>query len=236
MHTRQQRGTTAYRTVRWAASITLLLLPVLLLTFLGGLAAPLAAQTSDAPIDFETIPGATAQEGLVISDQFAATHGVTFQLEGGGNPVLAEVGSPVSAFLGPPNDTTPDTPLAGQNIGQYFLTDDGSLNTSSSNLIIRYDPPTAAASGIILDIDSSEVFTIEARGASDAVLQTITVEAGDPGTGDGRATRWSFSRMDTDIASLRFVGERPVGNFGLGFDNFSARTPATFLYLPLIQR
>jgi hypothetical protein len=235
MHTHQQRGTTADRTVCQVASITLLLL-VLLLTFLGGPAAPLAAQTSEAPIDFETIPGATAEEGLVISDQFAATHGVTFQLEGGGNPVLAEVGSPVSAFLGPPNDTTPDTPAAGQNIGQYFLTDDGTLNTSSSNLIILYDPPTAAASGVILDIDSSETFTIEARNAADDVLQTITIEAGDPGTGDGMAARWSFDRADADIFSLRFIGERPIGNFGLGFDTFNARSPAQVVYLPLVQR
>lgn len=209
---------------------------LLLLLVSGGPAAPLAAQTSDAPIDFETIPGAIAQEGLVISDQFAATHGVTFELEGGGTPVLAEVGSPVSAFLGPPNDTTPDTPAAGQNIGQFFLTDDGTLNASSSNLVILYDPPTAAASGVILDIDSSETFTIEARNAADAVLQAITIEAGDPGTGDGMAARWSFGRTEADIVSLRFVGERPVGNFGLGFDNFNARSPAQFVYLPLVQR
>jgi hypothetical protein len=221
---------------RWYVGTVLLLVLLALLGSIHWSAAPLVAQTSEATIDFETIRGAIPEEGLTISDQFAASHAISFQLEGGGNPVLAEVGGSVSAFLGPPNDTTPDTPAENQNIGQYFLTDDGALNTSSRNLIVLYDIPTAAASGMILDIDSSETFTIEARNASGDVLQTITIDAGDPRTGDGIATLWSFDRADADIASLRFIGERPVGDFGLGFDNFNARSAAPFIYLPLVQR
>jgi hypothetical protein len=194
------------------------------------------AQTSDAQIDFETIPGGTPQEGLIISDQFVATAGVSFALEGGGYPVLADVGGEATAFLGHPNNSAPDTPAPDQPIGQYFLTDDGEIGGESPNLIVNYDPPTAAASGVVLDVDNRESYTIEARDASDTVLQTVSVSAGDPGTGDGLATRWSLERENADIVSLRFRSGTPSTLIGLGFDNFNARSAINEVYLPLIRR
>ena len=174
-----------------------------------------AAVVSAQRIDFETIPGGTPQDGLPISTQFLATHGVEFRLVGGGSPVLAEVGSPTTAFV--PNDT----PEADQ--GSFFLTDDGMLNTDSQDLLVLYDTPTASASGVILDIDGSEIFTIEARNAADQVVQTLVIESGDPLTGDQESTPWVLSRPTADITSIRFSGERPGGGrFGLGFDDFSA--------------
>ena len=181
---------------------------------------------SAAVIDFETIPGGTPSEGLVISNQFQATEGVIFRLEDGTSPVLAEVGSPLTAFTGPPNNTGNDTPASGQNIGRFFLTDDGVLSSSlvSPALIVTYDIPTAAASGVILDIDFNETFLIEAKDINGSVLETITITAGDPNTGDGIATFWSFDRTLNDIVSIRFKGSRTqAGGFGLGFDNFNAR-------------
>ncbi len=190
--------------------------------------ASCAAVAGAQRIDFETIPGGTPQDGLPISTQFLASHGIEFRLVGGGSPVLAMVGAPTTAFV--PNDT----PEADQ--GSFFLTDDGNLNTDSRDLLVLYDTPTANASGIILDIDGSEIFTIEARDAADQVVQTVVIENGDPMTGDRESTPWSLSRPTADIVSIRFSGERPGGGrFGLGFDDFSAfgggtgscvRTPA----------
>lgn len=188
-------------------------------------------------IDFETVPGETLFEGLAISDQFQSSHGIVFSLENGNNPVLAEVGSPATAFSGCPFFGCPDTPAPNQNIGSFFLTDDGDLSgLESEALIVTYDPPTAVASGVILDIDFDETFTIEARDENKNVIETVTIEAGDPNTGDGIATPWILFRSDADVYSIRFAGMRnDAGAFGLGFDNFGARSATFFIYLPLLM-
>ncbi len=176
-------------------------------------------------ITFESIPGAgLPQEGMQISTQFRESSGITFMLEGGGVPVIAQVGEPATAFRGRPSNDGADNPAPGQNIGSFFLTDDGLLGVSATPLIVQYSPPTAAASGVILDIDARETFMIEARDENDLVLQQIMFAEGDPETGDGIATRWSFSRDNADIFSIRFVGSKTSGAFGLEFDNFSARS------------
>ena len=186
-------------------------------------------------IDFETVPGDTPVEGLHISNQYEASEGVTFSLQSGGTPVLAKVGSPATAFIGPNNG--PDTPAPNQGIGQYFLTDDGLLNGLTADpLIVTYSTPTAAASGSIVDIDFDESFLVEAFDAGSALIDSFTINAGDAGTGDGIATFWSIQHATADIMSIRFTGTRTTsGVFGLAFDNFSARSvvplPASVLLL-----
>jgi hypothetical protein len=107
-----------------------------------------------------------------------------------------------------------------------FLTDDGVLeDLAAPPLIVQYDVPTAAASGVILDIDYDEMFMVQARDARGVVIATVTIHAGNPQTGDGIATPWSIERDRADIYSIRFVGHRTVdGAFGLGFDNFCTRS------------
>jgi hypothetical protein len=178
-------------------------------------------------IDFEWIPGfGTPWEGLVLDTQFLSTHGVTFSLDGGVAPVIADIGGNTTGFYGPPDHTAGDKPAAGQNLGSYFLTDNGIVSGTpfAPPLIVVYDPPTAEASGEIIDIDHDEQFTIELRDAYDVVIDTISITAGDPGTGDGLATPWSFDRDENDVFSIRFVGSRTEpGGFGVGYDNFYAR-------------
>ena len=168
-------------------------------------------------IDFESIPGESPYEGLLISDQFLSTAGVSFSLEGGGFPVLAEVGFPMTAFeLG-------DTPTPDQGTGSFFLTDTGSLSGDTPPaVIISYSIRTGIASGVLLDIDFNEGWTIEAFNSDGVLLDTITLNSGDPGTGSALATPWSFNRVRNDISSIRLSGIRPgsAGYFGLGFDNF----------------
>lgn len=193
-----------------SASLTLLIATALTLLLS---ASPMQAVL----IDFETIPGDTPSEGLEISDQFLTTAGVSFSLDGGGFPTLAEVGSPTVAFA------PSDSPASGQGTGSFFLTDTGSLgNANPPAVVVSYSTPTAIASGVLLDIDFNESWTIEAFDASDVLLETISIEAGDPGTGNALATPWSFDRSTNDIASIKLTGSRPgaVNVFGLGFDNF----------------
>jgi len=178
-------------------------------------------------IDFEWVPGfGTPWEGLAIDTQFLSTHGVTFVLDTGAAPVIADIGGNSTGFFGPPGHTAGDKPAVGQNLGSYFLTDDGSITGDpvAPPLIVTYDPPTAEASGEIVDIDHDEQFIIELRDQFGAVIDSITITAGDPGTGDGLATPWSFDRDENDVFSIRFVGSRTeAGGFGLGYDNFYAR-------------
>ncbi len=194
----------------------ILIVPLLLI------ASPAVAEL----IDFETVPGVgTPFEGLTISDQYAATHGVTFSLLGGGAPVVAEVGPPTTAFQGPPNHSGSDNPVPGQGIGQFFLTDDGqTVGIDPLPLVVDYDPPASEASGVILDMDVDESFTIEAFDEVGASLAVILIQSGDPFTGDGIATPWNMVRPTPEIARLVFTGDRSTpGFFGLGFDNFDAR-------------
>ena len=133
-----------------------------------------------------------------------ASDGIVFELEDGSHPVVAEVGDPVSAFG---SNFGGDTPAPDQGVGSFFLTDDGVLaGLLSPALIVSYDPPTSAASGVILDIDLGEEFTIEAKDDNGRVVDTITLTAGDLLAGDGVATPWSFSRINPDIYSIRFEG------------------------------
>lgn len=191
------------------------------------IAAPLAVPDAGAAlIDFETVPGAGAPfEGMTISDQYAATEGVTFSLLGGGAPVIAEVGPPTTAFQGPPNHNGSDNPIPGQGIGQFFLTDDGeTAGLEPQPLVVSYDPPASEASGVILDMDVDERFTIDVRNGIGEVIETVVIHAGDPLTGDGVATPWNIVRAQADIASITFTGDRDhPGFFGLGFDRFDAR-------------
>lgn len=179
-------------------------------------------------IDFETIPGGTPSDLLQINTQFTTSNGVTFSLEGGGNPFLAEVGSPRTAFGGPPSNSGNDNPAPNQNIGSYFLTDDDEINsTAPQPLIISYSSPVKLVGGVILDIDTNfpvesriEQWTIEAKDNVGTILDTIVLTWGDPNTGDGIATPWSFHRPSADVSEIRiaYTGNDEPG-VGLGFDN-----------------
>lgn len=205
--------------------------PLLRLSLAASLLAFLAPIAEAVPIDFETIPGGVPVEGLVISDQFRATLGVRFELEGGGLPVLAQVGAPMTGFGGGATNL-PDTPTAGAAalIGSYFLTDDGTVGAPPAPMVIRYDTPVAAAGGILIDVDGwgqgriYEAFRIEARDANDLVLDTLELIGAIDG--DGEVAPWSFSHALEDIFSIRisYFGNKPTG-IGFGFDRFSPSSP-----------
>lgn len=208
----------------------------MLKTIVTGAAIALASPSLAATITFETIPGDTPAEGLAISTQFLADYGITFSLKGGGSPVLAMVGDPLTAFAGPPNHTTSDLPAAGQGVGRYFLTDDGQLTPGASEtLVVTYEQATDAASGVILDIDFTEYFIISLYDAQTGgnLLASHTIDGSDPGTGDGIATFWSFNRASADVYRIEFVGDKPRGGgFGLAFDNFSYNSSTPAVPLP----
>ena len=168
-------------------------------------------------------------DGMAISNQFLTKFGVAFSLEGGGFPVLAKVGPPLTAFSGP---TGEDGPATNQNVGSFFLTDDGQTGPAPPALIISYVAPVAAASGVIIDIDSNpalggaERWRVEARGAGNILLEAALLTPTSFNGGDGKATPWSFLRTTNDIYFVRviYAGDKTNG-IGLAFDNFSPSLP-----------
>ena len=174
-------------------------------------------------IDFETVPGDSPREGLVIKDQFKSSYGVTFRFEDGSPVILAKVGPPTAGFEGPGGQS--DLPAPGQNIGDYFVTRKG-LNKPPP-LIIEYTNPVSAASGYLIDIDGanmttdSEEFTVEIRDRNNQILESRYLNKNTPGTGDGIATPFSFQRSNRDIYSIRIICGGTRKNFGVAFDNFS---------------
>ncbi len=179
------------------------------------------AQTSNT-VTFETIPGGTPTDGLPINTQFLADFGIAFSLEGGGSPVLAQVGEPRTAFQG--YNLLADQPAPGTNTGSFFLTDDGGIVGPPAPIIISYANPVAAASGVLLDIDGMEGWQIQARDELDNVIDAVDLV---PNLVlDGSATLWSFTRPTADIHSIRMLYTGVQSNFvGLAFDNFSPAAP-----------
>ena len=101
------------------------LLPLLVILFLSSLSLSAQVFNGCITIDFETLPTGVPFEGAQISNQYYADFGLTFELENGNFPVLAQVGNPTTAFGSAFGN---DTPAPGQNIGSFFLTDDGLLS------------------------------------------------------------------------------------------------------------
>lgn len=194
----------------------------------------LSMNSQAANIDFESIPAGAPFDGMVIGTQFEAEYGVSFSLSNGELPVLAQVGGYETAFEG--FNDLPDTPVStpDQHVGQFFLTDDTSLGLST-DLIVDYSTAVSAASGVLLDIDRNEIWTITAFDSQGAQVDQQVIQDGDIGTGDGLATTWSFNHgSTTDIAQLVFSGFRPIGQnrFGLAFDNFSPSEAVSEVPIP----
>lgn len=173
-------------------------------------------------INFETLPFQVPTEGLTIRNQFETSFGLTFELENGSFPVLAEVGGVTTAFGSAYGN---DTPAPGADMGRFFLTDDGQLSgLFSPPLILRFQVPIDSFAGCIVDIDLGEEFIIQALDEFDNIILADTIVDGDPGTGDGELSCWGFNLpgCEGSIHAIRYEGFREMeGAFGLGLDSFS---------------
>ncbi len=87
--------------------------------------------------------------------------------------MLAQVGALRTAFQG--FGGLPDEPAPETGAGTYFLTDDGVVSGPPTPLIVTYDTPVAAASGMHLVVDGDEAWELRARDASDGILDTFIV-------------------------------------------------------------
>jgi|SRR5581483_2487326 len=187
-------------------------------------------------INFDSVPGGVPSDGEAISTQYQASDGVTFGTADGGTPRLAEVGSPVTAFM---SKFGQDTPAPGQNLGNFFLTAGTPLGPPPPPVLVNFVNPVASVGGDILDIDGktagAESWRVDALNSSGLMIDSVTLTQTSAGAGDGMATPFAISHTSADISSLEitFTGSKTTG-VGLGFDNFTASaTPAPGAAVPL---
>lgn len=204
---------------------------------LGALAAAqLRAQTQR--IDFETYPdGSSPMDGELLTGQFAVW-GVTFELIDGGEglgPRIARVGPDRTAFIGHNGGADRPHPSQEENVGQFFLTDDGEFNNGGLAYALRVNyledfPPVYRAYGELLDLDDEEWWILRALRSDGSVIQEQRYDVFSDGAGNGQAAPWYFDLAEP-IRAIEFIPHQDDNdNFGLAFDNFS---PSSIPFYPV---
>ena len=202
------------------------------LTFLG-LAALTGAVHAGSFIGFETVNTAASTDALALVEQFRPTQGIRFARADGGTVAIAKTGTPFTAFAAGPDGATYSAgdsvlttdPLA-TSVGASFLKLAGNPTAA---LIINYDYATAAAGGVIIDVDANETWAI--RGYSDAgttlVAETV-IAGGTKGTGDQTVTPWALTSNTANMVQIRIVQTGANLNSGAALDLFSPYGPLDF--------
>ena len=173
-------------------------------------------------IDFELLPdGSTPFEGEMIGTQYLAGFGISFMLEDGTTPQIAETGGVVANAFG--SAWGNDELMPGEPIGSFFLTDDGMLTgLTTPALVVMWDNPIDSVAFGLMDIDFDEFFVMEAKDIAGNTIVLDTIFSGDPMTGDGVFTDWAVQLPTNNVRSLRVEGNRmDAGAFGFGMDNLS---------------
>ena len=177
-------------------------------------------------VGFETVGPNAANDGLVLSQQFRSTMGIRFSRVDGGAVTLAKSGAPYTAFasgqdtaLWTAGDSLLSTDPWASRVGEFVV---GLSGAPASALIIDYDYATAAASGLLLDVDADETWVIRAYSDNGITLVSeIVLEGGSPGTGDRSATPWAIVRPSAEMVQLRIVQTGGNLNAGAGLDLFA---------------
>lgn len=196
---------------------------------IAALAALCAPASFAATVNFEELPGGLPRDRQIITDQFEATAGVTFNIRDfqtgqirSSGPALAQVGGTGTAFFGEGFDRV--QPSLAERVGRFFLTDNNSSITGRpDNFILTaiYSTASAFFSADILDLEGSEAFDVRFYDAAVGgnLLNNISIIGGDPDTGDGAVTQVAYDHGTAEILRVEFVG---TSISGVGFDNFTS--------------
>lgn len=200
----------------------------------GSFCSAVVQQTGCSAADTITFEGAGLARNTSISNQFQSSHGVVFSLSDGSRPILGQVNTDNpsgwtcnSSSPGCGNGSVSSrTNVLLDNtsrtiVGQLFLMQ---LN-QNANLIITYSDPVSEASGYIIDIDNTEIFTVTPINAAGVKLtgSAWSYQAGvDDFTYNGRAMKWTVERPSNDIQKLEVNARKAATNtIGVAFDQFS---------------
>jgi hypothetical protein len=203
-------------------------------------------------IDFESVPGAAPVDKLAISNQYAASTGVSFGLDRNGDglvngadaalgsivPYLEAMGADADGsdgyvYNGGPVFDQEAPAYAGQN-GNFYLRPDqtyGNAVDEDFALILFFDQPMTGASGQIWDVEPesrNEFWMVSAYGSDfmsqgNAATPLASVEVSVNDERDGGAWEWAFAGQDIYAVELRYIGKEVLT--GIGFDNFTVVVP-----------
>ena len=116
-------------------------------------------------------------------------------------------------------------------VGRFFITDDS--KDTSFTLRIDYTNPVTEASGIILDLDPDESWTVKAYSGDDEVYSEVYSGSGKY---DGAPMLWKVENDPiVEFDRIELIGQDGnggPGNFGLAFDNFSPSKICEEFHLP----
>jgi len=191
-------------------------------------------------IDFESLPGGTAVDGLPVGMQYygSAGMGLGVDLDGDGHadalPTLEHTGVETDWAFVNDVDHKDDEALPGYEAQLGTWTLRSGIAHASQSLLITYAGGVRDASGEIWDIDGNpeqgtEQWRIDALAVDGTVLASVLSPLGDTIDPDSlNAKPWSFDfhRATDDVFSLRidFVGTKTFG-LGVAFDHLYCAVP-----------
>lgn len=179
------------------------------------------AETITLTFENNSAPGFNAVEGTTISNQFAASHGVTFSSASAFPVTLVEVGDP---FIGFASAAGSDQLIAGQpDVGSFFI-GSGAVGSFAQpfDFTMTLLTPASEISGLVFDIERPiETVIFEILDINGQVLESFSTDNAVV-AGDGIASSFAFSRNSDDIFALRMQGFRDGGGLiGTGIDNLT---------------
>ncbi len=194
---------------------------------------------SETIIDFETVPGALPVVGLPITTQYVPGFGVSFSMSDGSPFFLGDYGGSHQGWID--DNYVADVLQTGIDRGSFFAVYSDAA-VAGRFLIVEYTTPSTAAGFDIIDIDDGpgnnpgyeEEWTIRVFDASNVLLQTKVIRAGEPGTGDALPTRVPIEFGGAAVIKrleIEYTGDAATSP-GLAFDNF---TPYTTVPGPTIE-
>lgn len=152
----------------------------------------------------------------VITNQYQASHGVTFSSTDDTLAIWKYGNSTADHHYGGPNgdNTTTDHSSGHPSVGTYFL---GTAQCSGrQNFTITYSALVSQAFGNILDLEGTETANFYAYGINNNLLASFTKTGG----ANGSVQSWSFTRSTADIAYVK------IDASWVALDNISGSDPA----------
>jgi hypothetical protein len=169
-----------------------------------------------AVVDFETVFGAVPHEGMLISNQFAGTFGMTFS--GSNALVIAQRGTPRTAFGSASGGDDALSPTNTHDCGDFFL-----VAPETAPLTVRFASPVSTFSFYVLDLDDTERVTLIAYTSEAASgVRTNVFRSTDPSFGDGLAGLASVSIPSNAISRVEVRLSDSDLTFGAAYDDFSS--------------
>ena len=213
------------------------------------LIAAAASAATAGSIDFESVPGTTAADNLIIGSQYAASQGMSFGFDSDGDfkadgdalPFLEAVGTDGTDGFYSTANTSFDMARSdtSASLGNFFLRSHDLLTQRPGDLLVSFSGPKVTSfTGELWDIQGNSRGTVGwtaiAVDASGTVLDTDSSPIGitvDPALNPYESGPWNFELSGNGIAAVVFVASgtnTELDDMVINLDNLATvPTPAS---------